>query len=137
MTTLRRRPGDRASANAGEPVYRLDTMTQDDVPDVSRVERRCFANPWPASAYRRELQNPAQNYYVVLRAIRASSPAESGPDNRPSGATAAESEESPPRPSLGARYCPLDAVDSRTATGESRPPSSASRGCGWPLTRHT
>ena len=66
MTTLRRRPGDRASANAGEPVYRLDIMTQDDVPEVSRVERRCFANPWPASAYRRELQNPAQNYYVVL-----------------------------------------------------------------------
>jgi ribosomal-protein-alanine N-acetyltransferase len=49
-------------------VYRLDIMTQDDVPDVSRVERRCFANPWPTSAYRRELQNPAQNYYVVLRA---------------------------------------------------------------------
>jgi ribosomal-protein-alanine N-acetyltransferase len=42
-------------------------MTQDDVPDVSRVERRCFPNPWPASAYRRELQNPQQNYYVVLR----------------------------------------------------------------------
>ena len=56
-----------ASGNAGERVYRLDIMTQDDVPEVSRVERRCFPNPWPASAYRRELQNPAQNYYVVLR----------------------------------------------------------------------
>src|SRR5215216_3022369 len=67
MTSLRRLPGDRASVNAGEPVYRLDAMTQDDVPEVSRVERRCFANPWPASAYRRELQNPAQNYYVVVR----------------------------------------------------------------------
>ena len=44
-------------------------MTQDDVPDVSRVERRCFSNPWPTSAYRRELQNPAQNHYVVLRAV--------------------------------------------------------------------
>lgn len=49
------------------PRYRLDAMTQDDVPDVSRVERRCFSNPWPVSAYRRELQNPVQNYYVVLR----------------------------------------------------------------------
>lgn len=67
MTTLRLRPGDRANANAGLPVYRLDIMTQDDVPEVSRVERRCFANPWPTSAYRRELQNPAQNYYIVLR----------------------------------------------------------------------
>jgi ribosomal-protein-alanine N-acetyltransferase len=50
-------------------VYRLDVMTQDDVPDVSRVERRCFSNPWPVSAYRRELQNPSQNYYVVLRDV--------------------------------------------------------------------
>ena len=48
-------------------MYRLDVMTQDDVAEVSRVERRCFPNPWPASAYRRELQNPSQNYYVVLR----------------------------------------------------------------------
>ena len=52
----------------GDQIYRLHLMTQDDVPDVSRVERRCFPNPWPSSAYRRELQNPAQNYYVVLRA---------------------------------------------------------------------
>jgi ribosomal-protein-alanine N-acetyltransferase len=44
-------------------------MTQDDVPEVSRVERRCFSTPWPASAYRRELRNPAQNAYFVLRAI--------------------------------------------------------------------
>jgi [ribosomal protein S18]-alanine N-acetyltransferase len=73
MTTLRRRPAGRAGANVGEPVYRLDIMTQADVPDVSRVERRCFANPWPASAYRRELQNPAQNHYVVLRELHASS----------------------------------------------------------------
>jgi ribosomal-protein-alanine N-acetyltransferase len=62
-------------------VYRLDIMTQDDVPAVGRVERRCFPNPWPASAYRRELQNPAQNYYVVLRA-------ESDTDERGSGADA-------------------------------------------------
>ena len=48
-------------------MYRLDLMNQDDVPEVSRVERRCFANPWPSSAYRRELQNPRQNFYVVLR----------------------------------------------------------------------
>ena len=42
-------------------------MRQDDVPDVSRVERECFSNPWPQSAYRRELRNPANNHYVVLR----------------------------------------------------------------------
>src|SRR5215208_2558978 len=98
MTSLRRLPGDRASANAGEPVYRLDTMTQDDVPEVSRVERRCFANPWPASAYRRELQNPAQNYYVVLREIRLGSSVAQRPDNGLSGAYAVDGETSSHRP---------------------------------------
>ncbi len=42
-------------------------MTQDDVEEVSAVERLCFTNPWPQSAYRRELRNPDQNYYIVLR----------------------------------------------------------------------
>ena len=49
------------------PIYRIDPMLVDDVAEVSRVERRCFTNPWPISAYRRELQAPDQNYYVVLR----------------------------------------------------------------------
>src|SRR5829696_6585746 len=48
--------------------YRIEPMDQTDVSEVSRVERRCFDNPWPASAYRRELRNTGQNYYVVLRA---------------------------------------------------------------------
>jgi ribosomal-protein-alanine N-acetyltransferase len=69
MTTLRGQTGHRAGADERRPVYRLEIMTQDDVPDVSRVERRCFPNPWPASAYRRELQNPTQNFYVVLRGL--------------------------------------------------------------------
>ena len=43
-------------------------MDQADVTEVSRIERRCFDNPWPTAAYRRELRNPRQNYYVVLRA---------------------------------------------------------------------
>jgi ribosomal-protein-alanine N-acetyltransferase len=50
-----------------DTVYRIEPMTAADVPEVGRVERRCFANPWPPSAYRRELQVPEQNYYVVLR----------------------------------------------------------------------
>jgi len=98
MTTLRHRPDGRAGANAGEPVYRLDMMTQDDVSEVSRVERRCFANPWPASAYRRELQNPAQNYYVVLREMRAGSLAIPGPESALNGAHAAAGAASPRRP---------------------------------------
>jgi ribosomal-protein-alanine N-acetyltransferase len=41
-------------------------MRLEDIPEVSRVERQCFSNPWPQSAYRRELRNLANNYYVVL-----------------------------------------------------------------------
>jgi ribosomal-protein-alanine N-acetyltransferase len=48
--------------------FRIEEMQPADVTEVSRVERRCFDNPWPASAYRRELRNPRQNFYVVLRA---------------------------------------------------------------------
>ena len=46
-------------------------MRVDDVPEVSRVEHRCFTNPWPESAYRRELRNPEGNYYIVLRHLQA------------------------------------------------------------------
>ncbi|MER3438576.1 MAG: ribosomal-protein-alanine N-acetyltransferase, partial [Chloroflexota bacterium] len=53
-------------------------------------ERRCFSTPWPASAYRRELRNPAQNAYFVLRAIplaEAREPVPVGPrsDDVPGG----------------------------------------------------
>lgn len=48
-------------------MYVIEPMTQDDVEEVGQVERRCFPNPWPLSAYRRELRNPDQNYYIVLR----------------------------------------------------------------------
>lgn len=51
-----------------QAVYYLEPMWLDDVSEVSRVERRCFTNPWPESAYRRELKNPAANHYIILRA---------------------------------------------------------------------
>ena len=47
--------------------FYIEEMQPDDVPEVSRVERLCFTNPWPQSAYRRELRNPRNNYYIVLR----------------------------------------------------------------------
>lgn len=47
--------------------YILEAMRPEDIAEVSRVERRCFTNPWPESAYRRELRNSASNYYIVLR----------------------------------------------------------------------
>jgi [ribosomal protein S18]-alanine N-acetyltransferase len=45
----------------------IEPMQIEDVPDVSRVERLCFSNAWPQSAYRRELRNLNNNYYIVLR----------------------------------------------------------------------
>lgn len=62
---------DPDSPERGQPAdprrVRVAAMTLDDVAEVGRVERRCFSNPWPVSAYRRELQAPAQNHYLVLR----------------------------------------------------------------------
>ncbi|HEX5504386.1 MAG TPA: ribosomal protein S18-alanine N-acetyltransferase, partial [Thermomicrobiales bacterium] len=52
--------------DSGVPYY-IEPMQQEDVPEVSQVERRCFTNPWPTSAYRRELRSPENNAYVVLR----------------------------------------------------------------------
>ena len=59
-------------------MYRIDPMTQEDVAEVARVERRCFSNPWPVSAYRRELQAPQQNHYVVLRRAASDAVAQAG-----------------------------------------------------------
>lgn len=53
--------------------FSIEPMHIEDVPEVSRVERRCFSNPWPSSAYRRELRNLDQNYYIVLRGSDARS----------------------------------------------------------------
>lgn len=57
----------RTHEEANRAVYILEPMVQEDVEEVSGVERQCFTNPWPVSAYRRELRNTNQNYYIVLR----------------------------------------------------------------------
>ena len=46
--------------------FYIAPMQIDDIPEVSRVERQCFTNPWPQSAYRRELRNSSNNAYIVL-----------------------------------------------------------------------
>ncbi len=52
--------------------YVIEPMQIGDVPEVSQVERECFTNPWPASAYRRELRETATNRYVVVRWVHPS-----------------------------------------------------------------
>jgi len=58
-------------AKAERSVYRIEPMVDGDVAEVSRVERRCFSNPWPSAAYRRELADRQHNVYLVLRDYRA------------------------------------------------------------------
>lgn len=48
-------------------MFVLEPMTLDDIDEVATVERQCFTNPWPLAAYRRELRDTRQNYYIVLR----------------------------------------------------------------------
>lgn len=47
--------------------YYLRLMQVDDIAEIGQVEKECFPTPWPGSAYRRELRNPAGNYYIVAR----------------------------------------------------------------------
>jgi ribosomal-protein-alanine N-acetyltransferase len=42
-------------------------MHMDDVPEVMAIERDSFLTPWPASAYRRELNENRNAHYLVLR----------------------------------------------------------------------
>lgn len=62
-------------------MYVIEPMVQDDVEEVGGVERLCFTNPWPLSAYRRELRNPNQNFYIVLRDDPAADAAEHADDS--------------------------------------------------------
>jgi ribosomal-protein-alanine N-acetyltransferase len=48
-------------------VYVIDEMTHDDIEEVNAVETRSFPSAWPISAYRRELRNRRQSFYIVLR----------------------------------------------------------------------
>ncbi len=47
--------------------FTIEPMRLEDVAEVARVERRCFTNPWPTAAYRRELKSLEHNSYIVLR----------------------------------------------------------------------
>ena len=43
----------------------LRPLTTADLPAVVELERQCFPNPWPLSAFRRELADVATSYYTV------------------------------------------------------------------------
>ena len=47
---------------------RIERMTLADLPEVHAIERASFSTPWPADAYRSELQSNRLATYLVARA---------------------------------------------------------------------
>jgi [ribosomal protein S18]-alanine N-acetyltransferase len=47
---------------------RVEPMTVADLPEVQAIERASFTTPWPANAYRTELETNRLAHYVVARA---------------------------------------------------------------------
>jgi [ribosomal protein S18]-alanine N-acetyltransferase len=45
----------------------VDRMAVDDLPGVHEIERDSFSAPWPAHAYRHELENNRLAHYIVAR----------------------------------------------------------------------
>jgi ribosomal-protein-alanine N-acetyltransferase len=45
----------------------VDRMTVDDLPAVHEIERASFSTPWPAHAYRQELERNRLAHYLVAR----------------------------------------------------------------------
>jgi ribosomal-protein-alanine N-acetyltransferase len=55
--------------------FRLDQMRIEHIPVVSAIERRCFAQPWPQNAYRREIQTNKMAHYFVARLLEGTASA--------------------------------------------------------------
>lgn len=48
-------------------VYTVRFMTEQDIPQVSRIEREAFPPPWPATNFKRELRYNTLSHYFVAR----------------------------------------------------------------------
>jgi [ribosomal protein S18]-alanine N-acetyltransferase len=49
--------------------YRVEPMRIEHIPTVHQIEKRCFAQPWPQNAYRREIQSNRMAHYFVVRRL--------------------------------------------------------------------
>ena len=47
--------------------FRVEPMRLDHIPAVGAIERRCFTQPWPVNAYRKELQTNRMAHYFIVR----------------------------------------------------------------------
>lgn len=43
----------------------IEPLRTEDIPEIGDIERESFPTPWPASAYRRELENRLARYFVL------------------------------------------------------------------------
>lgn len=60
-------------------------MRIEHIPVVSAIERRCFSQPWPQNAYRREIQSNKTAHYFVARIVE---PQDAPPRTEPHRPTA-------------------------------------------------
>lgn len=62
--------------------YAVERMTLADIPHVIEIEKLAYPSTWPASAYRKELQENRYAHYIVVRDTYAI-PADAHVDQRP------------------------------------------------------
>ncbi|MCL1848267.1 MAG: ribosomal protein S18-alanine N-acetyltransferase [Clostridiales bacterium] len=46
--------------------YEIRSMTEEDIPQIARIERMVFPSPWSEAAFRSELRDNAMAMYLVL-----------------------------------------------------------------------
>jgi ribosomal-protein-alanine N-acetyltransferase len=62
-------------------------MRIEHIPVVSAIERRCFAQPWPQNAYRREIQSNRMAHYFIARVVEPNETAEAADNRRMTAST--------------------------------------------------
>lgn len=60
-------------------------MRIEHIPVVAAIERRCFAQPWPQNAYRREIQSNKMAHYFVARLFESDLPSSAVNSQRSAG----------------------------------------------------
>ena len=58
-----------AVAKATSMRFRFEPMRVEHIPVVGMIERRCFPQPWPPNAYRKEIQTNRMAHYFVARRV--------------------------------------------------------------------
>jgi [ribosomal protein S18]-alanine N-acetyltransferase len=66
--------------------FRIEPMRIEHIPVVAAIERRCFAQPWPQNAYRREIQSNKMAHYFVARMFESDPPSTAASAQRSTGA---------------------------------------------------